>query len=308
MYKGLTYGPVLITKGLHKGKIGYFDDTDTDNKLIIYPNMPTHCNDYYKVNISEATSVIPTKSLAERLTEIEQELCTNEHLPPKETIALLHERILCSDLLTERHLRSMQRFQNQDDVEVFISHSSIDLAFSRAIATDLMDAGFSVFLDDWSIDIGERIFEKISTGLCESKALIMVISKDYLKSVCCTDEWCSFYGKALHDKNCVIYPIIIDNSSPPTLISQIKYLRFNTGEYIRCRQIHLDGCAQHAKQLLSQQCKNHHHCTDRRVGRTNRRPEQLSRVGRLRVDRFPTVFGDSISFRDTAAHRNRLLF
>ena len=46
MYKGLTYGPVLITKGLHKGKIGYFDDTDTDNKLIIYPNMPTHCNDY----------------------------------------------------------------------------------------------------------------------------------------------------------------------------------------------------------------------------------------------------------------------
>ena len=39
MYKGLTYGPVLITKGLHKGKIGYFDDTDTDNKLIIYPNM-----------------------------------------------------------------------------------------------------------------------------------------------------------------------------------------------------------------------------------------------------------------------------
>ena len=148
MYKGLTYGPVLITKGLHKGKIGYFDDTDTDNKLIIYPNMPTHCNDYYKVNISEATSVIPTKSLAERLTEIEQELCTNEHLPPKETIALLHERILCSDLLTERHLRSMQRFQNQDDVEVFISHSSIDLAFSRAIATDLMDAGFSVFLDD----------------------------------------------------------------------------------------------------------------------------------------------------------------
>ena len=35
MYKGLTYGPVLITKGLHKGKIGYFDDTDTDNKLII---------------------------------------------------------------------------------------------------------------------------------------------------------------------------------------------------------------------------------------------------------------------------------
>ena len=94
-----------------------------------------------------------------------------------------------------------------------------------------MDAGFSVFLDDWSINIGERIFEKISTGLCESKALIMIISKDYLKSVCCTDEWGAFYGKALHDKSCVIYPLIIDDSAPPALISQIKYLRFNGDEY-----------------------------------------------------------------------------
>ena len=80
-------------------------------------------------------------------------------------------------------------------------------------------------------NIGERIFEKISTGLCESKALIMIISKDYLKSVCCTDEWGAFYGKALHDKSCVIYPIIIDDSVPPALISQIKYLRFNDDEY-----------------------------------------------------------------------------
>ena len=47
----------------------------------------------------------------------------------------------------------------------------------------------------------------------------MIISKDYLKSVCCTDEWGAFYGKALHDKSCVIYPIIIDDSAPPALIS-----------------------------------------------------------------------------------------
>ena len=144
---------------------------------------------------------------------------------------LLHERVFCSDMLTARHLRSMQKFQDQNKTEVFISHSSVDLAFSRAIATDLMDAGFSAFLDDWSINIGERIFEKISTGLCESKALIMIISKDYLKSECCTDEWSAFYGKALHDKSCVIYPIIIDDSAPPALISQIKYLRFNGDEY-----------------------------------------------------------------------------
>ena len=234
MEKNLSYGPILITRGPHKGKIGYFDDTDENGRLIVYPNMPMRCTDYYKVSKSAATSVIPTKRLAERLAEIDQELyknCATEDLLPESEIMLLHERILCSDVLTERHLHSMQKFQDRDKTEVFISHSSVDLAFSRAIATDLMDAGFSVFLDDWSIDIGERIFEKISTGLCESKALIMIISKSYLKSVCCTDEWGAFYGKALHDKSCVIYPIIIDDSDPPALISQIKYLRFYRDEY-----------------------------------------------------------------------------
>ena len=234
MKKELSYGPVLITKGPYRGQIGYFDDTDTDGKLIVCPNTPIHCIGYYKVSKSAATSDIPTKCLAERLAAIDQELfenCATENLLPEEEIMLLHERILCSDMLTERHLRSMQRFQNQDKVKVFISHSSIDLAFSRAIATDLMDAGFSVFLDDWSINIGERIFEKLSTGLSESKALIMIISKDYLNSVCCTDEWSAFYGKALHDQSCTIYPIIIDDATPPALISQIKYLRFNGNEY-----------------------------------------------------------------------------
>lgn len=234
MEKDLDYGPVLITDGSHKGKIGYFDDTDTDEKLIVYANIPTYCNYYYKVSRSAATSVIPTECLAERLNEINRELNKNsikENLLPKEEIMLLNERILCSYILTDRHFRSMQRFQNRDKAKVFISHSSVDLAFSRAIATDLMDAGFSVFLDDWSIDIGEKIFEKINTGLSESKALIMIISEDYLKSVCCTDEWCAFYGKILHDKSCVIYPVIIDDSRPPILISQIKYLRFDEGGY-----------------------------------------------------------------------------
>ena len=234
MERNLNYGPVLITKGLHKGKIGYYDDTDADGKLIIYPNIPIYCTGYYKVGKTAATSVIPTKRLAERLDEIDHEIfesCCLDNLMPKEKIALLHERILCSDVLTERHLRSMQRFQEQDKIEVFISHSSADLAFSRAIATDLMDAGFSTFLDDWSISIGDRIFEKISTGLRDSKALIMVISEDYLKSVCCSDEWSAFYGKALRDRSCVIYPIIIDDSAPPALIFQIKYLRFNGDGY-----------------------------------------------------------------------------
>lgn len=107
------------------------------------------------------------------MAAIDQELfenCATENLLPEEEIMLLHERILCSDMLTERHLRSMQRFQNQDKVKVFISHSSIDLAFSRAIATDLRMQVLCVF-GDWSINIGERIFEKTAQDYPKVKRL-----------------------------------------------------------------------------------------------------------------------------------------
>ena len=67
MEKITNYGPILIRKGPYKGRIGYYDDTDMDDKLIVYPNVPTYCSGYYKVSQSAATSVIPTACLAERL-------------------------------------------------------------------------------------------------------------------------------------------------------------------------------------------------------------------------------------------------
>ena len=96
MEKITNYGPILIRKGPYKGRIGYYDDTDMDGKLIIYPNVPIYCSDYYKVSQSAATSVIPTACLAERLSDIDHELyknCSLEHLSAEEEIMLLHERV-----------------------------------------------------------------------------------------------------------------------------------------------------------------------------------------------------------------------
>lgn len=77
----LIYGPVLITKGPHKGKVGYYDDEDEDDNLIIYPDLPIHCTAWYTVSRTAATSVIPTKRLAERVSEIDEELYKNYASP-----------------------------------------------------------------------------------------------------------------------------------------------------------------------------------------------------------------------------------
>lgn len=231
----LRYGPVLIIKGPNKGKIGYYDnDDERDNNIYVYPNTPIYCERYYLIRRSNVTPIIPTESIATRWEDIEHTLycdCFEHKLKPEELIDLLHERIFCADLLHERYLRAMESIESQNNHRVFISHSSKDLIFARCIATDLLIAGYAVFLDDWSIDVGDRIFEEINSGLKDCHALIMIISRDYLQSICCNDEWSSFYNKTLHMGNCKIYPIIIDESEPPMLINQIKYLRINRDEY-----------------------------------------------------------------------------
>ena len=77
MEKITNYGPILIRRGPYKGRIGYYDDTDMDDRLIVYPNVPTYCSGYYKVSQSAATAVIPTTCLAERLSDIDRELYKN---------------------------------------------------------------------------------------------------------------------------------------------------------------------------------------------------------------------------------------
>ena len=97
-----------------------------------------------------------------------------ENLIPEEEIALLHERIFCSDMLTERHLNSMQKVREQDKTDIFLSHSSKDMAFSRAIATDLMDAGFSVFLDEWRAGYKKIHFFAVSAGRAHRRLCYLI--------------------------------------------------------------------------------------------------------------------------------------
>lgn len=228
----LEYGAVLITKGVHKGRIGYYDDDSDKDKAIVYFGDIYITDGYYEIPYKNITADIPTINLTERMYEIFGEVNQNRGNTRVQK-ELLTEYIYCSDLLTERYINSMNMISDNKDTQIFISHATADMTFARTLATDIMNAGYKVFLDDWSIDIGDRLHDKINEGLDAGNALIMVISEKYLNSVYCKDEWSAFYKKAASNPNCLIYPIIIDDSEPPTLISTIKYARVD--EYTNYR-------------------------------------------------------------------------
>ena len=227
----LEYGPVMITAGKHKGRIGIYDDEDEDASgetlaIVYLGNMLTTIR-YEFIPFEYLSDQITTPALMNRVNEIYRELWKNPY-----DLAFQNDRLnelyLCSNLLENRYIRAREYMKTGN--KIFISHSSKDLHIARALATDFINDGFSVFLDDWSIDLGENIISRISDEIEESHSLVMLISEDYLSSAYCKDEWTSFYMRYGKTNKNSIYPILINDAEPPALLSAIKYARIKEME------------------------------------------------------------------------------
>lgn len=224
----LEYGPVIIAAGKHNGRIGMYDDKDEDASgetlAIVYFGSILSTIRYEFIPLEYLSDKITTPALMNRINEIYRELWKNSY-----DLAFQNDRLnelyLCSNLLENRYIRARENMNMKTGSKIFISHSSKDLHIARALATDFINDGFSVFLDDWSIDLGENIIFRISEEIEESHALIMLISEDYLHSAYCKDEWTSFYMRYSKMSPNSIYPILIDDAEPPALLSAIKYAR-----------------------------------------------------------------------------------
>ena len=225
----LVYGPVMITAGKHKGRIGIYDDEDASGETlaIVYLGNMLSTIRYEFIPFEYLSDQITTPALMNRVNEIYRELWKNSY-----DLAFQNDRLnelyLCSNLLENRYIRAREHMKTGN--KIFISHSSKDLHIARALATDFINDGFSVFLDDWSIDLGENIISRISDEIEESHSLVMLISEDYLSSAYCKDEWTLFYMRYRNTKKNSRYPILINEAEPPALLSAIKYARIKEME------------------------------------------------------------------------------
>lgn len=66
-----------------------------------------------------------------------------------------------------------------DARDVFISHASDDNDVARPLAEELVRAGVSVWFDEYEIEIGDDLREKIDEGLRKSKFGVVILSKSF---------------------------------------------------------------------------------------------------------------------------------
>jgi hypothetical protein len=126
--------------------------------------------------------------------------------------------------------------------KVFVSHSSIDKTFVRRLTSRLSNEGFSIWLDEKELWVGDSLTNKISTAIEAARAVIVVISANALASPWLSYELSSAAHRMVAGK-CRLIPVLIGNVDPPPELRGLLYADCRPGKRGGIRKIieALDG-------------------------------------------------------------------
>ena len=118
------------------------------------------------------------------------------------------------------------------DKNVFICHSSDDHDFVIQLAEKLKKDSIEVWIDDWEIDVGDSITQKVNEGLHKAGFFLIILSEHSINSDWVARELNSTLMRQINKKNVKILPVLLDAdfSEIPPLIADINAVRFNHGK------------------------------------------------------------------------------
>jgi hypothetical protein len=115
---------------------------------------------------------------------------------------------------------------------VFISHSSQDKKFVAKLAVDLTVRGIPVWYDSWEMEVGDKLYDRIFTGIDESTILILALSPASINSKWVVKELNAALAKEDRLGRKVIIPIKIAACDVPLAIADRIYADFSQ-DYLR---------------------------------------------------------------------------
>jgi hypothetical protein len=110
--------------------------------------------------------------------------------------------------------------------KVFISHTKSDKDFARHLAKDIQSLGFSVWLDEWEIRLGDSLIERIEEGIEESQWMIVILSPKSVKSEWVLRELHSGLTKEIGSKKVFVLPVLCKKVTLPNFLRDKFYADF----------------------------------------------------------------------------------
>lgn len=225
-----NYGPVLITGGPHKGRIGAFDNQE-GIRAFVYFGHPLFALGYHLIS-ARHLSPVSTVDLMRRLDEIYDAIGMKARASgpdwrphAEDHIELLAELAYVQHEITERLFKA-QFSTVQAGCRIFISHASEDKPFARLLAMDLADRGHRPWLDEWKILAGESIPSALSEGLDSCDFVVVVLSEHAVESKWVEREWQAKYWDEANSGKLHVIPALHRHCKIPTLLRSKKYADF----------------------------------------------------------------------------------
>ncbi|MEZ5964004.1 MAG: tetratricopeptide repeat protein [Planctomycetota bacterium] len=107
--------------------------------------------------------------------------------------------------------------------DVFLSHGSPDADWVRGLYDELRALGLTAFLDKVEIGGGDNFVGKLSNGLDDSGALVLVLSSHTLERPWVEQEWTAFM--ATHGPRQRILPVLLQDVKLPAFLRNRNVLR-----------------------------------------------------------------------------------
>lgn len=106
---------------------------------------------------------------------------------------------------------------------VFISHRKKDVQQAERLANEIRDAGHQVWFDEWEIEVGSSIVERINEGLEGANYVIVCYSSSDINSPWMAREWMATLARQLDGYGVKILPVVLTGGSSPAILADIKY-------------------------------------------------------------------------------------
>jgi len=237
--KKLDWGTVFISKGKHKGRIGYYDDDEFicfdddcetgEEQAIVYFGDLLLCSSYHYIPYNHLRYAT-IDDLMRRRSKLKNQLFKWSYNMDKVIkVEEFIELLWIEDDLYERLIKARYKEVEQGK-KVFISHSSNDKQFARWLFTDLANVGHNPWIDDQQIKVGDSIPSKIQNGITSSDYIIVILSEHSIKSHWVEKEWQTKYWEEVKTGDIKVLPVLFQECQIPALLETKKYADF-TNDY-----------------------------------------------------------------------------
>jgi hypothetical protein len=112
--------------------------------------------------------------------------------------------------------------------DVFISYSQRDIGFAVDLERAL--SGLSVFRDRSTIEVGDVGFASIIDAIYSSRAVVILLSPDYISSHFCMGELYHATGRDPDGHVKIVLPVLLRPVQLPNVVRLIQYLDAGQGQ------------------------------------------------------------------------------